>query len=83
MLLLLMELDCGSPATKLIDFFEEMVHFLKIQKFEFSQSILFWGAIRSDGGNMFVMSPNKLNAVEYLEILNSYLFNAFSERFSR
>ena len=33
---------------------------------------MFWGAIRSDGRKLLVKCPNKLNAVDYWEILKSY-----------
>ena len=36
------------------------------------RSLMFWGAIRSDGRKLLVKCPNKLNAVGYLEILKIY-----------
>ena len=36
------------------------------------KSLMFWGAIRSDGRKLLVKCPNKLNAVGYLEILKIY-----------
>ena len=36
------------------------------------QSLMFWGAIRSDGRKLLVKCQNKLSAVGYLEILKIY-----------
>ena len=36
------------------------------------RSLMFWGAIQSDGRKWLVTCPNKLNAVGYLEILKIY-----------
>ena len=36
------------------------------------RSLMFWGAIRSDGLKLLVKCPNKLNAVGYMEILKIY-----------
>ena len=36
------------------------------------RSLMFWGAIQSDGRKLLVKCPNKLNAVVYLEILKIY-----------
>ena len=36
------------------------------------RSLMFWGAIRSDGRKLLFKCPNKLNAVGYLEILKIY-----------
>ena len=35
------------------------------------RSLMFWGAIRSDGRKLLVKCPNKLNAVGYLEIFEN------------
>ena len=36
------------------------------------RSLMFWGAIRSDGRKLLVKCPKKLNAVGYLEIFKIY-----------
>ena len=36
------------------------------------QSIMYWGAIRSDGRKIPVKFPNTLNSISYLDILNLY-----------
>ena len=36
------------------------------------RSLMFCGSIRSDGRKLLVMCPNKLNALDYLEILKIY-----------
>ena len=36
------------------------------------RSIIYWGAIRSDGQKMLVINPNTLNSISYLDILNCY-----------
>ena len=36
------------------------------------RSIIYWGAIRSDGQKMLVKCPNTLNRISYLDILNRY-----------
>ena len=72
-----MKHGCASPATKLLEFFEEMErnfsnkkHLKKLSSDK--RSLMFWGAVRSDGRKMFVKCPNKLNAARYLEVLKSY-----------
>ena len=42
------------------------------------RSIMYWGAIRSDGRKMLVKCLNTLNSISYLDILNRYNKNAFS-----
>ena len=43
------------------------------------RSIMYWGAIRSDGRKKQVKCPNTLNSICYLDILNRYNEkNAFS-----
>ena len=67
-----MKRGCGSPATELVKFFEEMERdFLKNNKNLSSviRSLMFWSAIQSDGRKLYVKCPNKLNTVGYLEIL--------------
>ena len=36
------------------------------------RSFMFWGAIQSNGGELLVKCPNKLNAVGYLKTLKIY-----------
>ena len=36
------------------------------------RSMMYWGAIRSDGRKMLVKCPNTLNSISYLDILNRY-----------
>ena len=70
-----MKRGCGSPAPELVKFFPEMERdFLKNTKKLNSdeRSLMFWGAIRSDGRKLLVKCPNKLNAIGYLEILKIY-----------
>ena len=71
-----MKQGCASPATESLEFFEEMEpDFLKKNTKNLSsdkRSLMFWGAIRSDGRKLLVKCPNKLNAVGYLEILKIY-----------
>ena len=73
---LLTKQGCASPATDLLEFFEEMEKdFLKKNPKNLSsdkRSLMFWGAIRSDGRKLLVKCPNKLNAVGYSEILKTY-----------
>ena len=74
MLFLLMKQECASPATEMLEFFEEMERdFLKkYKKFFYKQSLMFWSATRSGGRKLLVKCPNKLNAVGYLEMLKIY-----------
>ena len=75
MLFLLMKQGCASKATELPEIFEVMERdFLKNTKNLSSdkRSLLFSGAIRSDGRKLLVKCPNKLNAVGYFEILKIY-----------
>ena len=56
-------------------FFENNItYFLKTTSLMSSdeRSLMFWGAIQSDGRKLHVKCPNKLSAVGYLEILNFY-----------
>ena len=75
-LFLLIKQGRTSPATESLEFFEEMERdFLKknIKKMNSNKrSLMFWGAIRSDGRKLLVKFPNKLNAVVYFEILKIY-----------
>ena len=73
---LLMKQSGASPATELLQSFEEMEQdFLEKNTKKLSSdkgSLMFWGAIRSDGRKLRVKFPNKLNAVGYLENLKIY-----------
>ena len=73
---LLMKQGCASPATESLEFFEEMERdFSKKSTKNLSsdkRSLMFWGAIRSDGRKLLIKCPNKLNAVGYLEIWKIY-----------
>ena len=73
---LLMKQGCTSRAMELLEFFEEMERdFLKKNIKSLSsdkRSLMFWGAIQSNGRKLLVKCPNKLNAVSYLEILKIY-----------
>ena len=60
---------CASPATELLEFFEETERDFLKQKHK--RSLMFWGAIRSDCRKLLVKCPNKLNAVGYVEILKN------------
>ena len=41
-------------------------------------SLIFWGAVQSDGGKMLVRHPNNLNAANKLDILKQLRKNAFT-----
>ena len=74
MLFLLMKQKCASPATELLEFFAEKERdFLKKKNTKNlssdKRSLMFRGAIQSDGRKLLVKCPNKLNAVGYMEIL--------------
>ena len=71
-LFLLMKQGGASPATELLEFFEDFLK--KNTKNDLSsdrRSLMFWGAIRSDGRKLLVKCPNKLIAVGHLEILKN------------
>ena len=52
--------------------FEEMDEISWKKQSSDKRSLMFWGAIRSDGRKLLVKCPNKLNAVGYLEIFKIY-----------
>ena len=67
-----MKQGCASPAAELLEFFKEMERdFWKNRRSLSSdkRSLMFWGAIQSDGRKLLVKCPNELYAVSYLEIL--------------
>ena len=75
MLFLLMKQGCASRATGLFRVvrrngtgFEKNTKNLSPDK----RSLMFWGAIRSDGRQMLIKCLNKLNADGYLEVLKIY-----------
>ena len=79
MLFLLMKQACDgivrslSPATELLAFFEEMEReFLKKNLSSDKRSLMFWGAIRSDGRKILFKCPNKLSTDRYLESMKSH-----------
>ena len=71
-----MKQGCASPATELLEFFRRNgTRFLEKSSKNLSsdkRSVMFWGAIRSDGRKLLFKCPNKLNAVGYLQILKIY-----------
>ena len=75
-LFLLTKQGCASPTKELLEFFDEMEwDFLKKNTKNLSsdkRSLMFRGAIRSNGRKLLVKCPNKLYAVGYLEILTIY-----------
>ena len=67
-----MNQGCASPATKLLVFRKNGRRFLETKMSSDKRSLMFWGAKQSDGRQLLVKCPNKLNAVDYLEILKIY-----------